>query len=449
MFVDRVCIKVASGNGGNGIATWHKEKFISHGGPDGGDGGHGGSVYLLADNSLNTLLDFKYKSIFKADDGTKGARNNCTGKSGEDLVIKVPCGTIVRDANHENIAIADLLQAGDKVMVAEGGRGGRGNSRFKSNTNKSPYYCEPGEPSIERDIELELKLIADVGIVGFPNAGKSTFISRISAAKPKIADYAFTTLQPNLGVVKKQSGDGYTVADIPGLIEGASKGSGLGHEFLRHIERTKFLVHMVDVWGFTGSNIDSFDEKWYQNPIDNYRRINQELENFSSILADKKQIVVINKVEAYPQEELEPIKAQFEAVTRSDNKVIGLYFISAVSGNALEDLLQAIETAVDEIEVDQKETLLHVDDYATDHDDTNFEITEQKIKGEVVWGIYCGKLERYMAITNIREPESLKQLYKVAKGIGVFEALKERGAMLGDTLQIAGIDFEVDDMVLA
>jgi GTPase len=245
-FVDHVRIVVESGAGGDGMVAWRREKYVAYGGPAGGDGGEGGDVYLEATDDLHTLLDFKYRSQFKAGDGDRGRPKNQHGKAGEDLIIKVPCGTVVYDTE-TNKPIADLTEVGAKALIASGGRGGRGNSRFASSRRQAPQFSEPGEPGIHREIDLELKLIADVGLIGLPNAGKSTLISVISAAKPKIADYPFTTLTPNLGVVRRPSGDGIVVADIPGLIEGASDGVGLGHDFLRHIERNRLLLHLVDI----------------------------------------------------------------------------------------------------------------------------------------------------------------------------------------------------------
>ena len=447
MFVDTVVIKLASGKGGNGISTWRREKYVAYGGPDGGDGGRGGSVYLIVDKAMNTLLDFKHLSIFKAEEGTNGARSLCTGKSGEDLYIKVPPGTVVRDTA-DGKAIADLIEDGQTVLLAEGGRGGRGNARFKSNRNNAPYYCEPGEAAIEREVELELKMIADVGLVGFPNAGKSTLISRISAAKPKIADYAFTTLEPNLGVVRKPNGDGFLVADIPGLIEGASEGKGLGHNFLRHIERTKLLVHLVDVWGFTASNIDSDQELTYQDPVQNFRRINHELANFSELLADKKQVLVINKIEGYPDDELKHIKEKFSAIKTADKRILEVFYISAVTGEGLTDLVNYISDQIDKIIFIQPPVLVHEDESATDHEDSDFTIERVSTRAGVTWVVHCGRLERQMRVTNIREMESLRYLYRVAQGIGLFEELKRLGAEVGDTLNIDGADFEVDDLVV-
>ena len=267
MFLDKAKIKILSGKGGNGIVAWRREKYVDKGGPAGGDGGRGGDVYFVADEDMTTLMDFQYQSIFKAENGENGRPKTQHGKGGKDLYIKVPLGTVIKDPENDKI-IADLTQPEQKVLVAKGGRGGRGNARFATSQKRAPQFCEPGEPGIERALELELKLIADVGLLGMPNAGKSTLISVISEAKPKIADYPFTTLVPHLGVVKKPSGDGYVVADIPGLIEGASEGIGLGHEFLRHVERCRFLIHVVDIT--------------QENAIENYNKIN--LERLRSIM---------------------------------------------------------------------------------------------------------------------------------------------------------------------
>ncbi|RUM61478.1 MAG: GTPase ObgE [Persephonella sp.] len=284
-FLDKAKIYVKAGDGGNGCVAFRREKFVRFGGPSGGDGGKGGDVILQADKRLTTLMDFKYKKHFKAERGQHGSGNNKHGKNGKDLIIKVPVGTVVKDSETGEI-IADLTENGQKVIVAKGGRGGRGNSAFKTSTRQAPDFAEEGKKGEERWIELELKLLADIGIIGFPNAGKSTLISTLSSAKPKIADYPFTTLTPVLGVLQLDYGKSVVLADIPGLIEGASKGQGLGHEFLRHIERTKALIHMID--------ISDFREK---NPIEAFNIINNELKEYSPKLLEKPQIVVGNKID--------------------------------------------------------------------------------------------------------------------------------------------------------
>ncbi|PMP64213.1 MAG: GTPase ObgE [Sulfurihydrogenibium sp.] len=286
MFIDKAKIYVKAGDGGNGCVAFHREKFVPMGGPSGGDGGKGGDVIIVADSHLQTLMDFKYKRHYKVERGQHGQGGNKKGKDGEDLIIKVPVGTVIKDAETGEI-LADLVEEGQSFVVAKGGKGGRGNAAFKSATNQSPLTAEPGEKGEERWIELELKLLADVGIIGFPNAGKSTLISILSKARPKIADYPFTTLTPVLGVLQLDVNDFLVLADIPGLIEGASEGLGLGHEFLRHIERTKFLIHLIDV--------SDFRER---DPIEAFNIINKELENYSPELIKKPQIVVANKIDA-------------------------------------------------------------------------------------------------------------------------------------------------------
>ncbi len=300
-FVDKAKIHVKAGDGGNGCVAWRREKFVPMGGPAGGNGGKGGDVILKADSRLQTLMDFKYRIHFKAERGQHGSGSNKHGKSGEDLILKVPVGTVVKDAETGEI-IADLTKDGQEVVVAKGGKGGKGNAAFKTSTNQSPDYAEEGEKGEEKWIELELKLLADVGIIGFPNAGKSTLISVLSNARPKIADYPFTTLSPVLGVVKLDIGKSLVLADIPGLIEGASKGAGLGHEFLRHIERTKFLIHVID--------ISDFRER---EPLEAFETINREMEQYSPELTKKPQIVVGNKIDILSdREEINRLKEEFE-----------------------------------------------------------------------------------------------------------------------------------------
>jgi GTP-binding protein len=292
MFIDKAKIYVKAGDGGNGCVAFHREKFVPMGGPSGGDGGKGGDVIIVADSHLQTLMDFKYKKHYKAQKGQHGQGGNKKGKDGEDLIIKVPVGTVVKDAQTGEV-LADLVEDGQSVVVAKGGKGGKGNAAFKTSTNQAPMTAEPGEKGEEKWIELELKLLADVGIIGFPNAGKSTLISILSKAKPKIADYPFTTLTPVLGVLQLDVNDFLILADIPGLIEGASEGLGLGHEFLRHIERTKFLIHLIDV--------SDFRER---DPIEAFNIINKELENYSPNLVKKPQIVVANKIDALSDKSL-------------------------------------------------------------------------------------------------------------------------------------------------
>ncbi len=417
MFIDKAKIKVISGSGGNGVVAWRKEKFVAKGGPSGGDGGKGGSVYIIADNSLSTLLDFSYKSRFVAETGVNGRNKNMHGKDGNDIYIKVPCGTVIRDANSKKV-IGDLVEEGQKILVAHGGRGGRGNARFVSSIKKAPQFCEPGEPGIERDLELELKMIADVGIIGFPNAGKSTLISVISAVKPKIADYPFTTLTPNLGVVKNFDGSAFVVADIPGLIEGASTGLGLGHEFLRHVERTRLLLHLTDI-----------NE---ENPDKNFEIINNELKNYDEHLAKTPQIIVLSKADTADEVRINEIKEIFE------RKYGEVFVISAVTSQGIKELLQKTTQKLAELPKKEFEIEVEEDSEAYDHDDSNFAV--YKVKKEFF--VEGGKVERLVSTTNLRNNEAVYRLHNILKAMGVIKALVESGIKNGDTVKIRNYEFE-------
>lgn len=416
-FVDKTKIRVVSGRGGNGMVAWRREKYVDKGGPAGGDGGRGGDVYLVADENMSTLMDFKHKSVFKAEAGENGGIKNMHGACAKDLYIKVPVGTVVKDVKTGNI-IADLKTHDQKALVAKGGRGGRGNARFATAQKRAPQFCEPGEPSIERELFLELKLIADVGLLGMPNAGKSTLISRISSAKPKIADYPFTTLIPNLGVVKKRSGDGYVVADIPGLIEGASDGVGLGFDFLRHVERCRFLLHVID----------STEE----NPFENYKKINLELAKHSEHLANLYQIVVLNKIDAIDDDRKKELLNQFKAVA-SD-----VFEISAVTGENVEKLLDFVGDKVDEIPKVETEIVVEEDFGAYYNDDSAFEIFKVAKDTFIIEG---GKIERIAGVTDERNTEQVIRFQNILKGMGVFEALSQKGIKDGDTIIIGHLEF--------
>jgi GTP-binding protein len=329
MFVDEVDIHVAAGNGGRGCLSFRREKFVPKGGPDGGDGGAGGSVYVAASPRKNTLVDFRFHPEFEAERGRHGQGANKTGRTGRDLTIDVPVGTLVfvrtPESDEPPVLLADLAADGDRVLVAQGGRGGLGNARFVSSTNRAPRRVQPGEPGEERFLTLQLKLLADVGLVGFPNAGKSTLIARISAARPKIADYPFTTLTPNLGVVQIHESDSFVVADVPGLIEGAHEGHGLGHRFLRHVERTRVLLHLVDVSNFSS-----------REPVDDFETILEELRRFDAALAAKPQIVVATKLDALED------PARLAALERhAQSRGLPFHAISAVTGRGVNDLLEA------------------------------------------------------------------------------------------------------------
>jgi GTPase len=328
-FIDRAEVEIAAGNGGDGMVSFRREKFVPAGGPSGGNGGHGGSVYFKAVENLQTLLDFRYRRRFKADDGKKGGTKNCTGASGEDLIVEVPCGTIIYDLDTEEV-LADLTLPDEQYCVAAGGKGGLGNQCFLTNSNRAPERAMPGKPGEARKIALELKLLAEVGIIGLPNAGKSTLISALSAARPKVADYPFTTLVPNLGVVRKPTGDGTLFADIPGLIEGAADGAGLGHEFLRHIERTKLLIHLVDCTG--------------EDPIGAYQTIQGELLAYDDALINKLQILAINKADALDEEELALLQEELAATANQD-----VLMISAATRLNLDGLLKIVWQELDAI----------------------------------------------------------------------------------------------------
>ena len=416
-FIDKSKIRVVSGRGGNGMVAWRREKYVDKGGPAGGDGGRGGDVYLVADENMSTLMDFKHKSVFKAEAGENGGIKNMHGHCAKDLYIKVPVGTVVKDVKTGNI-IADLKTHEQTVLVAKGGRGGRGNARFATAQKRAPQFCEPGEPSIERKLFLELKLIADVGLLGMPNAGKSTLISRISSAKPKIADYPFTTLIPNLGVVKKRNGDGYVVADIPGLIEGASEGIGLGHDFLRHVERCRFLVHLIDATE--------------ENPLENYKKINHELEKYSEKLANLYQIVVLNKIDAIYDERLSELINKFSKVSNN------VFAISAVTGENLDQLLDFMGEKVDEIPQTETEIIVEEDLGAYNNDDSAFEIFKVDKETFIIQG---GKIERIASVTDERNAEQVIRFQNILKGMGVFDELSRKGIKDGDTIIIGHLEF--------
>lgn len=420
-FIDKAKIKISSGKGGNGVVAWRREKFVDKGGPAGGDGGKGGSVYLIADEGLSTLLDFTYRSIFKADNGENGFKKSMHGKSAKDLYIKVPTGTLVKDLKSGNV-IADLTEHNQTVLVAKGGRGGRGNIHFCTPQNRAPQYCEPGEPGIERELQLELKLLADVGLLGFPNAGKSTFISRVSAAKPKIADYPFTTIVPNLGVVRKSDGDGYVIADIPGLIEGASDGVGLGHDFLRHVERCRFLLHIID-----GTE---------ENPIQNYKIINEELAKYSEKLANLYQIVAINKIDAIPEEMIKAIEKEFNEIG------VKPYFISAVTGENLDKLKLEIENKVNTIEKPKSEINVIEDLDATNNDDGYWDV--QKIKKDTFL-VTGGRIIRISQVTDSRSTEQVIRFQNIMIGMGIMDELKRQGVQNGDTIIVGKLELEYWD----
>ena len=420
-FLDKAKIRVVSGHGGNGMVAWRREKYVDKGGPAGGDGGHGGDIYFVGDENMSTLLDFKMKSVYKAKAGENGGIKGCHGACAEDLYIRVPLGTVVRDTKTGN-AIADITEDEQKVLIAKGGRGGRGNARFATAQKRAPQFCEPGEPGIERILELELKLIADIGLLGMPNAGKSTFISAVSSARPKIADYPFTTLVPNLGVVKKADAGSYVIADIPGLIEGASEGVGLGHEFLRHVERCRFLIHIVDLTA--------------EDPVKNYKIINAELAKHSEALSNLYQIIVLNKIDSVLDEQ----KAEYEAEFRKFSDDV--FMISAVTRENLDKLLHFVDAKVDEIPKPEFNINIEEDLGAYDNDDSSFEVTKLDKETYLISG---GKINRLAKVTDSRNTEQVVRLQNIMKGMGVFEELHKYGLKNGDTVILGHLELAYYD----
>ncbi len=424
MFADRAKIIIKSGKGGDGHVSFRREKYVPDGGPDGGDGGKGGDVIFVVDEGLNTLTDYRHKRKFSAEPGQEGGKKNCHGKNGSDLILKVPQGTVIKDAESGKI-IADMSGENKRQVVLKGGKGGLGNQHFATATMQAPKYAQPGQEAIEIEVALELKVIADVGLVGFPNVGKSTFLSRVTNAQPKIANYHFTTLQPNLGVVDMDEGFGFVIADIPGLIEGASEGIGLGHEFLRHIERTKVMIHIVDAAGTEG-----------RDPIADIKAINKELEAYNPELLKKPQVIAANKIDAIFGDENEIIaslKAEFE------KDGIKVFPISAVSGKGLKELLYEVknllskcpkETTVYESEFDPTTILYKEEPYTIERaDDAAFVVEGPKI-------------DKMLGYTNIESEKGFLFFQKFLKEQGILDELEARGIQDGDTVRMYGHEFD-------
>ena len=434
-FVDQVKIFVKAGKGGDGAVSFRHEKYINMGGPFGGDGGHGGSVVMEVDEGLRTLMDFRYKRHFKATPGGNGATKGMTGKSADDLIIKVPQGTTITDAETGRV-IGDLTEQGQRLVVAQGGRGGRGNMRFASSTNPAPDIAENGEPGEELDIALELKVLADVGLVGFPSVGKSTLLSVVTAAKPKVAAYHFTTLVPNLGMVRLEDGRDFVMADLPGLIEGASQGVGLGIQFLRHVERTRVILHMIDM-----SGIDPEED-----PYENYVKINNELAEYDPALLERPQIIVPTKMDMPDAEET---LAEFKKKLAADPDVpedVEIMPISSLTRQGLEPLMQRTADLLDEtpafipkgMEPDENETAL----YEFTEDRTPFEIDRDE---DGTWILYGDEIERLFKRTNTNYTESMMRFARQLRFMGVDEALRDAGARGGDTVQILDFAFEFEE----
>ncbi len=424
MFVDIAKINVKAGNGGNGSVAFRREKYIPMGGPAGGDGGDGGSIILVADEGLRTLMDFRYKRHYQAENGQDGRGKKQYGSDGKDLVLRVPIGTLVKD-EETGIVMADLKDHEQSYVVAKGGYGGKGNAKFANAIRRTPRFAEPGTKGEGREIILELKLLADVGLIGFPNVGKSTILASITSAKPKIANYHFTTLKPNLGVVSIGEGHSYAMADIPGLIEGASEGAGLGLEFLRHVERTKLLLHVIDASGQED-----------RDPIEDFYKINDELKQYSEKLSEKEQIIVLNKMDLpQSQENLERIKEKFS----SDYEIIE---VSAATGEGLDALkkrayerLLQIEEEIDFVNEEEIENFF----------DRKARDTIAVSKEEDYYLADGDFLERLVASTNFDDFESFSNFQKVLIDKGVIEKLRELGAKEGDLISVCGVEFDFVD----
>jgi Obg family GTPase CgtA len=420
MFVDYATIFVKAGNGGDGIVSFHREKYVMTGGPDGGDGGRGGSIIFVADKGLNTLTDFKFKKHFRAEDGLNGEAKNCFGKSGADMEIKVPVGTVIKDKESGTV-VADMRTDGMRKVLLKGGTGGRGNARFATPTRRAPSFSQKGIKTEEHSLILELKTIADVGLVGFPNVGKSTLLSVLTAARPKIANYHFTTLSPNLGVVKLYD-ESVVIADIPGLIEGASEGAGLGHDFLRHIERVRLIVHIVDISGSEG-----------RDPYEDYVKINNELESYSTKLAGLPQIVVANKCDMLTDDKM--VKA-FEKRAK-----VKLLQISAHMQKGLKELLDEIHVRLSEVpetaELDVDESF----EFEV-YDNQSYEIEREDDGTFLVYGGFIDMLAKNVIIS---DPTSFRYFQKMLTDRGIIDALRARGAKDGDVVVVGDIEFDFID----
>jgi len=435
MFLDTAKIKVKAGNGGDGMVAFRREKYVPNGGPWGGDGGRGGNVIFIVDEGLRTLMDFRYNRHFKAQSGEKGMTKGMHGRGAEDLYVRVPQGTTVRDAETGKV-ITDLVENGQEYIVAHGGRGGRGNIRFATPKNPAPEISENGEPGQERELELELKVLADVGLVGFPSVGKSTLLSVITSAKPKIGAYHFTTIVPNLGMVRTPSGESFAVADLPGLIEGASQGVGLGTQFLRHIERTRVILHVIDMSASEG-----------RDPYEDYVQINKELETYNLRLMERPQIIVANKMDMpESQENLKEFKKKLASNYDEFDELPKIFPISSLAHQGLDNLLEATADLLDKT----PEFLLYTDEdmedqevyYGFDEEQPAFEINRDD---DASWILSGDKLEKLFNMTNFDRDESVMKFARQLRGMGVDEALRARGAKDGDIVRIGKFEFEFVD----
>lgn len=419
MFIDRAKIYIQAGTGGDGHSGFRREKYIPKGGPSGGDGGRGGSVIFLADENINTLIDFRYKRKFVAQNGERGGTSNCYGVSGADIIVKVPVGTLVKHAE-TGVLLADLKENGQRYVAAKGGRGGRGNAKFANSVNRAPIFAEKGEPGEFMNIFMELKLLADVGLVGYPSVGKSSIISCVSAAKPEVAAYHFTTLTPVLGMVRLDAEKSFVLADIPGLIEGASEGVGLGHDFLRHIERTKVILHVIDMSGMEG-----------RNPIEDYEKINKELGLYSEKLIKRSQIVLANKMDI---PDAEDNLVEFMEYVKDKN--IQVLPVSAATGEGLQQAMYAAYNLLEQF-VEEPEEFAVVQ---LEEDPDKFEISTECEDADY---LVTGKaIDRLVAMTNFDNEEALRRFQVIWRKMGIEQALKDAGIQEGDTVRIRDMVFE-------
>ncbi len=424
MFADRAKILIRSGKGGDGHVSFRRELYVPNGGPDGGDGGRGGDVIFEVDEGLNTLQDYRHKRKYAAKDGMPGGKRRCHGADAEDIVLKVPEGTVVKEAESGKV-IADMSGDNRRQIILKGGKGGLGNQHYATSTMQVPKYAQPGQPSRELWVCLELKVIADVGLVGFPNVGKSTFLSRVTNARPKIANYHFTTLNPNLGVVDIPDGKGFVIADIPGLIEGASEGVGLGHEFLRHIERTKLMIHVVDAAGTEG-----------RDPVDDIYKINAELEAYNPDIARRPQVIAANKIDAVYQDGEDPVtrlKSEFEP------KGIPVYPISGVTGEGVKELLYAVAEQLKEL--DQTPVIFEQEYFP--EEELIYENLPYTV--EVEEGVYVvegPKIEKMLGYTNLDSEKGFAFFQKFLKDTGILDELESAGIQEGDTVRMYGLQFD-------
>lgn len=424
MFADRAKILIRSGKGGDGHVSFRRELYVPNGGPDGGDGGRGGDVIFEVDEGLNTLQDYRHKRKFAAKDGMPGGKRRCHGADAQDIILKVPEGTVIKEAESGKV-IADMSGENRRQIILKGGKGGLGNQHYATSTMQVPKYAQPGQPARELWISLELKVIADVGLVGFPNVGKSTFLSRVTNAQPKIANYHFTTLNPNLGVVDLPDGQGFVIADIPGLIEGASEGVGLGHEFLRHIERTKLIIHVVDAAGTEG-----------RDPVDDVYKINAELEAYNPDIAGRPQVIAANKVDAvYPEGEdpIARLKAEFEP------QGIAVYPVSGVTGEGLKELLFAVAGRLKEL--DQPPVIFEQEYFPEEeliYENLPYTVEEE----DGVYVVEGPKIEKMLGYTNLDSEKGFAFFQKFLKDTGILEELEAAGIQEGDTVRMYGLQFD-------